>query len=134
MPRILIADDDVAIRRLLDRLLRIEGYETVTASNGREALDEIEREAPDLLLLDLMMPIMSGWEVYHHLRAEGPARLPIIVLTAGQRLSRAQTDLPDAEVIAKPFDLEFLLGVIKQRLSPARRARAKEKKRPKRAA
>jgi CheY-like chemotaxis protein len=112
MPRILIADDEPAIRRLLQRILSQEQYTVATASNGREALAAIAQETPDLLVLDLMMPVMSGWEVYRQLRSREHARLPIIVLTAGERASRAQQQLPDTIVLAKPFELDDFLATV----------------------
>jgi two-component system, OmpR family, response regulator len=116
MPSILIADDDVGIRRLLQRALRSEGYTVTTATNGQEAVLQIQLQKPDLILLDLMMPVMTGWEVYHRLRSEGPTDLPIIVLTAGERGSRAQDDMPDATVLTKPFDIDNLFATIADQL------------------
>jgi DNA-binding response OmpR family regulator len=115
--RILVADDDNAIRRLLQRVLSREGYAVSTAANGQEALAQIERDPPDLLLLDLMMPMLSGWEVYAHLRRQGPADLPVIVLTAGEQATRAQQRLSGALVISKPFDLDALLSAIESLLA-----------------
>lgn len=117
MAHLLIADDDPAICRLLQRALSREGYTVETAGNGREALDRIRRSCPDLLLLDLMMPVMDGWELYRRLRADGYQELPIVVITAGERLSRATMELPDAELVPKPFDLDYLLEVIQRQLA-----------------
>jgi DNA-binding response OmpR family regulator len=115
--QILIADDDPAIQRLLERVLRREGFQVATASNGREALERIQRETPDLLLLDLMMPVVDGWEVYRRLRVDDHLDIPIIVLTAGERVDRARKELADACVLAKPFDLDELLARINEKLS-----------------
>ncbi len=68
MPRILIVDDEPEIVRGLEDNLRFEGYETLTATNGADAVELAAREAPDLVLLDIMMPVMSGWDV-----CRGPA-------------------------------------------------------------
>jgi CheY-like chemotaxis protein len=116
-PRILVVDDDAAIRRLLMRVLSQVGYSVTTATNGKEALVAIAQQRPDLLLLDLMMPVMDGWEVYRRLQADGYPELPIIVLTAGERLDRARRDLPLAQVIGKPFDLEELVEAIEDHCS-----------------
>ncbi|MCB9419457.1 MAG: response regulator transcription factor [Ardenticatenaceae bacterium] len=77
---ILIADDDASIRELARMYLEKDGYGVVTAVNGRQALDKIKETNPALLVLDLMMPEMDGWEVCRRVRAEG--HLPILMLTA----------------------------------------------------
>lgn len=82
MPRetILIADDEANIRELAGLYLKKDGFAVVTVTNGVEALAHIKAEMPSLLVLDLMMPDMDGWEVCRRVRAEG--NLPIIMLTA----------------------------------------------------
>ena len=77
MPRILIVDDEPQIVRGLEDNLRFEGYQTATATNGEEALAAAAREAPDLVLLDIMMPGLSGWDVCRALRGKG-IDVPII--------------------------------------------------------
>jgi two-component system, OmpR family, alkaline phosphatase synthesis response regulator PhoP len=77
---ILVADDEVNIRELAQLYLRKEGYQVVTANNGREALQKIQEARPALLVLDLMMPELDGWEVCRRVRAE--SSLPILMLTA----------------------------------------------------
>jgi two-component system alkaline phosphatase synthesis response regulator PhoP/two-component system response regulator ResD len=77
---ILIADDEANIRELAGLYLKKEGYEVVAVTNGMEALAQIKQEPPSLLVLDLTMPEMDGWEVCRRVRAEG--NLPIIMLTA----------------------------------------------------
>ncbi len=77
---ILIADDEANIRQLARMYLEKEGYRVVTVNNGLQALDQIQQVAPALLVLDLMMPEMDGWEVCRRVRSEG--NLPILMLTA----------------------------------------------------
>lgn len=77
---ILVADDEVNIRELAQLYLRKEGYEVVMAENGRQALEKIDETNPDLLVLDLMMPEVDGWEVCRQVRAQ--SNLPIVMLTA----------------------------------------------------
>lgn len=77
---ILVADDESNIRNLARMYLEKDGYRVQTAVDGAAALAQIEREPPDLLVLDLMMPEVDGWEVCRRLRAEG--NLPILMLTA----------------------------------------------------
>lgn len=83
MKRILIADDKATSRELLRTVLENQGYSVVEASNGQEALEKTRSEAPDLILLDLQMPIRSGYEVLGELRKlPAYAKLPIVALTA----------------------------------------------------
>jgi CheY-like chemotaxis protein len=120
-PRVLVADDDPGIRRLLAVSLEREGYQTVTASDGREALEAMRDGHVDLLLLDLMMPKVTGWEVLAE-RAGAPElrNIPVIVITAerGQGVTR----IPDDEICAlltKPFELETLQALVKSCLLQA---------------
>ena len=69
--KILIAEDDPGVQQALQRALRFEGYETVTASDGAEALDAVQRESPDALILDVMMPYIDGLETCCRLRSKG---------------------------------------------------------------
>jgi len=79
---ILIVDDDIDLRALLETLLRSQGYLTLTAANGEEALASIAQRAPDLILLDILMPGMDGNEVARRLKANpSTANIPIIIVT-----------------------------------------------------
>lgn len=78
--RILIVDDDPAIVRLVRANLKANGYDTLVAMDGKEALDAVERELPDLILLDITMPEMDGFEVCQRLREW--SQIPVIMLTA----------------------------------------------------
>jgi CheY-like chemotaxis protein len=83
MKRILIVDDKATSRELLRTVLEKQGYAIIEASNGEEALDKTRLEGPDLILLDLQMPVRNGYEVLAELRKEPAyAKLPIIALTA----------------------------------------------------
>lgn len=111
--RILVVDDDDAIRALLFTILRRRGYAVDSARNGVEAVERLERCSYTMMLLDLMMPQMSGWDVLAHLDRCGSDReLPlVIVLTAGHE----PRDLNPAYVagtVRKPFDVELLLDTI----------------------
>jgi DNA-binding response OmpR family regulator len=80
MSKILLVDDDITLTRFLDEFLTGDDFEIVTANNGQEALKTAYREHPDLVVLDVMMPGMDGWEVTARLREM--SRIPIILLTA----------------------------------------------------
>jgi two-component system alkaline phosphatase synthesis response regulator PhoP len=114
MPRILIVDDEPEIVRGLEDNLRFEGYQTCAATDGETALALAAREAPDLILLDLMMPRVSGWEVCRSLRARG-IDVPIIMLTArGAESDRVRgLELGADDYLAKPFSLRELLARVR---------------------
>jgi DNA-binding response OmpR family regulator len=79
-PRILVVDDEQPVQQLLDRTLRSEGYDVVPALDGEQALDEIRKQAFDLVMLDVMLPKLDGFEVCRQVRAQ--SSVPIIMLTA----------------------------------------------------
>ena len=109
-PTVLIVDDDVAIRKMLVEALSLEGFHTETARDGREALEVLEQSKRWIILLDLMMPVMDGWQVCRYL-SEHPElrqRCSIILMSAGEKLEQAR-DLKVEGYLAKPFDIEQLL-------------------------
>jgi two-component system alkaline phosphatase synthesis response regulator PhoP len=114
MAVILIVDDEPEIVRGLADNLKFEGYATLTAANGADALALAAREAPDLILLDVMMPAMSGWDVCRELRRRGIA-VPIIMLTArGEEADRVQgLELGADDYVTKPFSLRELLARVR---------------------
>jgi DNA-binding response OmpR family regulator len=114
MPRILVVDDEPEIVRGLEDNLRYEGYQTFSATDGEQALALAAREAPDLIVLDLMMPRLSGWDVCRALRARG-IDVPIIMLTArGEEADRVRgLELGADDYIAKPFSLRELLARVR---------------------
>ena len=106
--RILVVDDDSASRTLLFTILRRRGFAVDSARNGSEALEKLGRCRYVLMLLDLMMPVLSGWEVLQYLSAVEPAERPVVILlTPG---GEARDFDPDVVVgsVRKPFDLELL--------------------------
>jgi two-component system, OmpR family, response regulator MprA len=109
--RILVVDDEQAVRDSLDRALRLEGYEVALAADGEEALEEIEKSPPDAIVLDLMMPRLDGLEVCRRLRARGD-RTPVLVLTARDAVADrvAGLDAGADDYVVKPFALEELLA------------------------
>jgi len=114
MTRILVVDDEPQMVRGLVDNLRFEGYQTLAAASGREALAVADAEAPDVILLDVMMPGMSGWDVCRELRARGVA-VPIIMLTArGEETDRVKgLELGADDYVTKPFGLRELLARIR---------------------
>lgn len=107
-------DDDPDIRALLVSVLADDGYDAAAASNGREALDMLDGWNADLVVLDLMMPVMDGWTFAQHMREEKRARVPIVILSAATDLTRHAATIGAAGVIPKPFDLDTLLPTIER--------------------
>ena len=81
---VLIADDDPNVRGLLEMSVEMEGFRVVTAENGRKAVQAVEKEAPDLIITDLMMPELGGYEFLRELQAAGAGRVPVFVVSASQ--------------------------------------------------
>ncbi|MEU0880147.1 response regulator transcription factor [Lentzea sp. NPDC005914] len=112
--RIMIADDEAAIRESLERVLQVEGYDTSTVANGLAVLDGIGGDAPDLLILDVMMPRLGGVETCRRLRAAGQD-LPVLMLTARDQVSDrvAGLDAGADDYLPKPFATEELLARVR---------------------
>lgn len=108
---ILVVDDDPLIRNMLTELLNLEGYMVQTAENGDDALRSIERDRPSLLLLDMRMPVVDGWEVVRRLHLGG-STLPIVILTAEQSPDRCRRETGADACLPKPFDIEDLLDTV----------------------
>jgi CheY-like chemotaxis protein len=108
--RVLVVDDEPPIRDLMRRVLEDDGYEVATAANGAEALHRVAGFAPNVILLDMAMPVMDGRAFAEAYRERGgpPPVAPIIVVTAaGDAAGRAE-QLRAAGFIAKPFDIDQL--------------------------
>ncbi len=112
--RIMIADDEAAIRESLERVLKVEGYDTSTVANGLAVLDGVGGDAPDLLILDVMMPRLGGLETCRRLRAAGQD-LPVLMLTARDQVSDrvAGLDAGADDYLPKPFATEELLARVR---------------------
>lgn len=114
-PRVLIAEDNLATRTLLQHTLEMEGYEVEAVGDGRAALDSIRRAKPDCVVLDVMMPVLDGFGVLEGIRADDATReIPVVMLTA--------LDDPDSTwkgwsggchyYMTKPFEPEDLINVV----------------------
>jgi two-component system response regulator AdeR len=108
--RVLIVEDDGDLREVVRQTLEDEGFQTIEASHGADALGYIRREAPDLVLTDLEMPIMDGWELLDEMERSG-STIPAVVMTAREDPVVDRTRTP---VVSKPVDpAELLAGIRK---------------------
>ena len=115
MPTVLVVDDDDVIRDVLAEALSDEGYDVVACEDGAEALDRTRRCRPDLIVLDLMMPRLDGWEFRRRqLEIDGLRDVPVIVLTAARNLEQQVQSLRPAAAMAKPFNLGLLLRTVER--------------------
>ena len=121
-PRVLVTDDEDNIRFLLDAALRHFGFDVVLAANGREALGAVADEKPDLIVLDVMLPDLDGFEVCRRLRADG-IRVPVLFLTArdGTEEKVRGLTLGGDDYVTKPFSLEEVVARVRAILPPGER-------------
>ncbi len=113
MKTILVVDDAASVRQLLQEYLTEQGFRVVTAVNGREAIYSARQEQPDLIMLDLMMPEMDGYEFLRHYRRE--SRAPVIVITAREEEADAVLglELGADDYIIKPFRMRELVSRVR---------------------
>lgn len=126
MKRILIVDDDHDIQRLVSYNLKQAGFEALTATTGREALDTIVKELPDIIILDLMLPDIDGNEVCRIVREnEATAQIPVLMLTArGEEIDRVLGfELGADDYVTKPFSPRELVLRVKSILRRGRETR-----------
>lgn len=119
--RILIVDDDESIGEFVSMALADEGYDVVTAPNGATALELIELGRPDVILLDMRMPIMDGWEFARRYRQRTGPPAPIIVITAARDADDRAAQVEADDVLAKPFNLDDLLDLVDRYAHPGSR-------------
>lgn len=120
MARVLAVDDDHVIRGLLEVNLEMEGHEVVSAVDGSDALAKIEQQPPDLILLDVMMPNLNGWQVAERLKSNAATRhIPIVFLSARAMDAdvRRGAELGVESYVTKPFDPIDLMDLVNRLLS-----------------
>jgi CheY-like chemotaxis protein len=115
--KILIVEDDADLRRLYALGLNRRGYDVKLASNGLEAIDRIQAERPDLILLDIAMPVMSGWEMLDRVNPpESSTAIPVIVVTGQSAPEGGAGRSCIADWVVKPVSISELVQVIATRL------------------
>ncbi|WP_146518007.1 response regulator transcription factor [Stieleria varia] len=119
-PKILVVDDDIEIIESVRYALEGEGYEVVIARDGNQGLALAEKETPDLMILDMMMPKRSGFLVMEKLRRSSERDLPVIMITGneGSRHKAYAELLGVSEYIRKPFPMDRLLKAVRSLLNP----------------
>jgi CheY-like chemotaxis protein len=108
---ILVVDDERDIRSTVAEMLELEGYAVDEAVNGADALDAVERRRPDVILLDMRMPVLDGWGFATELRQRGK-QIPIVVMTAARDASRWAEEIAATAALAKPFGFDDLLRAV----------------------
>ena len=115
--QVLVVDDELHITTLLCAALKVNGYEVCTACDGVEALELIDLKHPDLILLDIQMPRMDGWQVCEKLKGQEATKdIPLIIVTAyGQKENREKSlKLGADDFITKPFEISHLIERVKK--------------------
>lgn len=115
MPTILVVDDERSITEFVSDALLDEGYEVAVVHDGASALLTIQREPPDLVLLDVGMPVMTGDELLRRLRGDSYDDLPVIIMTAGTHPEQYLSQGANA-ILKKPFNLDHLLSSVERNL------------------
>ncbi len=109
---VLVVEDDLDLLGMVRLVLEGAGYRVVTAGEGREALQEIAHEMPGLVLLDMKMPGMDGWEFARIFRARYDRQAPIVVLTAAEDARRRAEEIGAEDYLGKPFEIDDLLAKV----------------------
>jgi len=118
-PLVLVVDDDPDLAELVQTVLVLEGYRVVAAGNGQEAIEVVARELPELVLLDMRMPVMDGWGFAKAARPRWPA-MKICVMTAAVDARAWAQEVQANAYLDKPFELNELIAVV-ERLCPIER-------------
>ena len=113
---ILVAEDDDDLRELVAMMLSVEGFHVQIARHGQEALERIGEHMPDLILLDMKMPVMDGWAFALEFQIRHGRSVPIMVLTAAEHAALRAQEIGAAEWIAKPFHYDQLVRMIRSHL------------------
>jgi two-component system, OmpR family, alkaline phosphatase synthesis response regulator PhoP len=117
MGKILVVDDEVYILHILDFSLGAEGFEVITANNGELAIEKAKQEKPDLIVLDIMMPVVDGYETCRRLKRESETKnIPVVLLTAKGRDvdKRLGYEVGAVDYIVKPFSPNRLIERIQE--------------------
>lgn len=113
---VLVVDDDEDLRTMVAFVLESAGYGMRLAEDGLDALEQLGAALPDLILLDMRMPRMDGWELGRRIRAMHGRRIPVVVMTAAEHAEKHAKEIDADDFVAKPFDVDHLLRVVARHL------------------
>jgi CheY-like chemotaxis protein len=116
--RVLVVDDEPDIRATVSAMLEIEGYAVSEAANGADALHRVEEHRPDVILLDMRMPVLDGWGFAAELRRRGH-RTPIVVMTAARDAAHWAAEIAASAFVSKPFGFDDLISAVEDVRPPA---------------
>lgn len=114
---VLVVDDEEDIRHLVSQILELEGYDVLRAEHGQDGLNRVAERMPDLILLDMKMPVMNGPDFAQRFRAQYGPVVPIVVITAAASARKSAKDINAEGYIGKPFDLEVLVTTVHKHLN-----------------
>ncbi|HEX9269684.1 MAG TPA: response regulator [Candidatus Limnocylindria bacterium] len=117
--RVLVVDDDEGIRELIVSALSEEGYDVASAADGSEALTLLDSYEPGVILLDMRMPGMDGWQFARAYRSRPGRHAPIVICTAALDVQREASDIGAEGFLGKPFQLEDLLNAVEHQTRPS---------------
>ena len=115
--KVLVIDDDDDFRESIADLLRLRGYQVEVAEDGREALDRVDASMPGVILLDMRMPVMNGWEFARAFRAKHGHPAPIVVISAAADAQKRASEIGAEDWLGKPFDSHELFAAVDRNLS-----------------
>ncbi len=119
---VLVVDDDIALLDMVEMILQGAGYRVTTAAEGEEALAKVAQEMPDVILLDMKMPGMDGWEFASEFRARHDRRAPIVVLTAAEDARKRAEEIGAEGYLGKPFNIDDLVSIVRRHANHDRRS------------
>jgi CheY-like chemotaxis protein len=114
---ILVVEDDDACRDLMEQILSMNGYAVHVACNGLEALNVLDARQPDLILLDMKMPVMNGWEFSRRVKAEQRPRVTTVVVSAAEDIQARAQEIGADDWLEKPFEFQDLLDKVEHMLA-----------------
>jgi len=113
--KVLVVEDDESIREVISDVLEDKGFRVFPAVNGSDALKQLDSVRPDVMVLDLLMPVMHGWAFMEtYLEKTGGSLIPIVVVSVNPALPRSYHRLGVAHVVSKPFDVDTLAEAVEQ--------------------
>jgi CheY-like chemotaxis protein len=116
---VLVVDDDEDMIEVIQLVLQDAGYATRTALNGRQALDAVAESMPALIVLDMLMPVMDGWQFARQFRARYGSKVPIVVATAAEHVRSRADEIDAAGVLPKPFEVSDLVRLVARHVRAA---------------